>query len=143
MEPLPDLTQLSATEKDVLIGELWARVVALTATVAELQGRLAKNSRISSKPPSSDGLNKPKSQSLRTRGEKSTGRQPGHTGYTHKRVAQPDRLQTHAPASHCDACHRPVGRAAVVETRQVFDLPPLRCEVTEHQVLEAQCRCGK
>jgi transposase len=33
--------------------------------------------------------------------------------------------------------------AVVVETRQVFDLPPLRCAVTEHQVLEAQCTCGK
>ena len=143
MEPLPDLTQLSATEKDALIEALWVRVVALTATVAERQGRLAKNSRNASKPPSSDGLNKPQPQSLRTRGEKSTGGQPGHTGHTLKRVAQPDRLQTHAPASRCDACHRPVGRAAVVETRQVFDLPPLRCEVTEHQVLEAQCLGGK
>jgi transposase len=33
--------------------------------------------------------------------------------------------------------------AVVVETRQVFDLPPLRCEVTEHQVAEARCACGK
>ena len=115
MEPLPDLTQLSATEKDALIEALWVRVVALTATVAELQGRLAKNSRNSSQPPSSDGLNKPKPKSLRTRGEKSTGGQPGHTGQTLKRVAQPDRIETHAPASHCDACHRPVGPAAVVE----------------------------
>jgi transposase len=30
-----------------------------------------------------------------------------------------------------------------VETRQVFDLPPRRCEITEHQVLQAQCTCGK
>jgi uncharacterized small protein (DUF1192 family) len=44
MEPLPDLARLSAAEKDALIGELWARVAALTVTVAELQGRLAKNS---------------------------------------------------------------------------------------------------
>jgi len=142
MEPLPDLTQLSATEKDALIGELWARVVALTATVAELQGRLAKNSRNSSKPPSSDGLNKPKPKSLRTRGEKPTGGQPGHAGYTLKRVASPDRIERHAPASQCDVCHRPLDAAVVVETRQVFDLPPLRGEVTEHQVLEAPCRCG-
>jgi hypothetical protein len=70
MEALPDLERLGAAEKDVLIGELWARVVALTATVAELQGRLAKNSRNSSKPASSDGLNKPKPKLLRTRGEK-------------------------------------------------------------------------
>ena len=142
MEPLPDLTHLSVAEKDALIGALWARVVALAATVAELQGRLAKNSRNSSKPPSSDGLNKPQPKSLRTRGEKPTGGQTGHAGHTLKRVAQPDRLQTHAPASHCDACHRPLGTAAVVETRQVFDLPPLQCEVTEHQVLAAPCLCG-
>jgi len=143
MEPLPDLTQLSATEKDALIGELWACVVALTATVAERHGRLAKNSRNSSKPPSSDGLNKPQPKSLRTCGEKPIGGQRGHTGHTLQRVAQPDRIETHAPASHCDACQRPLDRAVVVETRQVFDLPPLRCEVTEHRVLEAQCSCGK
>jgi transposase len=145
MQTLPDLERLSAAEKDALIGDLWARVVALTAAVAELQGRLAKNSRNSSKPPSSDGLNKPKPKpkSLRVRGEKPTGGQKGHTGHTLKRVARPDRIETHAPASQCDRCDRPVvGPAAVVESRQVFDLPPLRCEVTEHQVLETQCACG-
>jgi transposase len=61
-------------------------------------------------------------------------------------VAQPDLIETHAPVSPCDVCHRPLDEvldaAVVVETRQVFDLPPLRCEVTEHQVLEVQCRCG-
>ncbi len=130
MEPLPDLTPLSATEKDALIGELWACVVALTATVAELQGRLAKNSRNSSKPPSADGLNKPQPKSLRTRGEKPMGGQRGHTGHTLQRVAQPDRIETHDPASECAVGHRPLGPAVVVESRQVFDLPPLQCEVT-------------
>ena len=143
MEPLPDLTRLSAAEKDALIGELWARVAALTAAVAELHGRLAKNSRNSSKPPSSDGLNKPKPKSLRTPGEKPSGGQAGHAGHTLERVTPPDRIETHGPASHCEVCQRPVSGAVVVETRQVFDLPPLRCEVTEHQVLEAQCPCGK
>jgi len=60
METLPDLDGLSVAEKDALIGELWplrAHVAALTAKVAELEGRLAQNSRNSSKPPSSDGLN--------------------------------------------------------------------------------------
>ncbi|MCC7277665.1 MAG: IS66 family transposase [Chromatiaceae bacterium] len=153
MESLPDLNCLSVADKDALIGELWplralvvdlsAQVADLTARVTELQGRLAKNSRNSSKPPSSDGLNKPKPKSLRPVGEKSTGGQAGHAGHTLKRVASPDRIETHAPASHCDVCQRPLSTAVVVETRQVFDLPPLRCEVTEHQVLQTQCTCGK
>jgi transposase len=104
---------LNAAEKDTLIGALWVRVAALTVTVTELQGRLAKNSRNSSKPPSSDGLNKPKPKSLRPVGEKSTGGQQGHAGHTLKRVASPDRIETHAPASHCDVCHRPLSTAVV------------------------------
>jgi transposase len=152
MESLPDLDGLSVADKDALIGELWplralvvdlsAQVADLTAKVAELQRRLATNSRNSSKPPSSDGLNKPKPKSLRTRGEKPPGGQRGHAGHTLKRVAQPDRIETHDPASDCDVCHRPLGTAVVVETRQVFDLPLLQCEVTEHQVREVQCLCG-
>ena len=126
----------------MLVVDLSAQGADLTAKVAELQGRLAKNSRNSSKPPSSDGLNKPQPKSLRTRGEKPTGGQSGHAGHTLKRVAPPDRIEPHDPASACDVCHRPLSAAVVVETRQVFDLPPLQCEVTEHQVRAAPCRCG-
>ena len=143
MPTLPDLDSLSVAEKDALIREWWSAVATLTTQVAALQGRLALNSRNSSKPPSSDGLNKPQPKSLRPVGEKPTGGQKGHAGHTLQRVAPPDRMETHAPASHCDACHRPLDTAVVVESRQVFDLPALRGVVTEHQLLEVQCRCGK
>lgn len=143
MELLPDLDRLSVAEKDDLIRALFAQVAALAAKVSELEGRLAQNSRNSSKPPSSDGLNKPKPKSQRKAGQKPTGGQKGHAGHTLKKVAQPDHIETHFPPSHCDACHRPLPSAVAVETRQVFDIPPLRHEVTEHRVLEACCTCGK
>lgn len=150
MNELPDLSRLSVAEKDELICDLWtlvrnlsAQVTTLQTKVLELEARLAQNSRNSSKPPSSDGLNKPKPKSLRKTGEHPNGGQKGHPGRTLKKVAAPDRTETHLPPSHCDACGDFLSEPTVVETRQVFDLPPLRFEVTEHQVLAAQCACGK
>jgi transposase len=150
MDELPDLDRLSVTAKDELIRALFAQVKALTAQVealttkvAELEGRLAKNSRNSSKPPSSDGLNRPKPKSQRKAGQKPTGGQKGHAGHTLKKVAEIDHIETHAPPERCDACGSPLTDAVVVEARQVFDIPPLSHEVTEHQVLKVVCSCGK
>ena len=154
MDELPDLDRLSVAEKDDLIRELWplralvrdlmAQVTALQAKVVELEARLAQDSRNSSKPPSSDGLSKPKPKSLRQSGGQPTGGQKGHRGHTLQQVAEVDRVVTHAPLARCDGCQALLGELAVAETRQVFDLPPLRFEVAEHQVLAGQCAaCGK
>ena len=150
MDELPNLEKLSVAEKDLLIRELWplrdlvAQVTALQLKVTELEARLSQNSRNSSKPPSSDGYNKPKPKSLRKPGERPTGGQKGHRGYTLKKVSEPDLVVTHAPLSFCDWCHETLGELTVVETRQVVDLPTLRFEVAEHQVLAGQCAaCGK
>ena len=153
MDELPDLEKLSVVEKDQLIRELWplralvrdlaAQVTALQLKVSELEAGLAINSRNSSKPPSSDGLNKPKPKSLRKRGERPTGGQKGHKGHPLEKVAQPDRIVRHAPPAQCDGCHRSLPEAQIAETRQVFDLPALGFEVTEHQALAARCACGK
>jgi transposase len=157
MITLPDLDRLSVAGKDELIRTLFAQVqfltgqvtqlsvqvTSLSAKVVELEGRLALNSRNSSKPPSTDGLNKPKPKSLRQAGQKPTGGQQGHDGHTLKQVAQPNHIETHRPPASCDACHRPLDGGTVVEKRQVFDIPPLRYEVTEHQLMEVHCACGK
>jgi len=50
MEALPDLDRLSVAEKDDLIRAIFAQVETLLSKVAELEGRLAKNSRNSSTP---------------------------------------------------------------------------------------------
>jgi transposase len=153
MPSLPDLTQLSAAQKDELIRMLWplqqqvldltAQVLAMQAQIAQLQGRLNLNSQNSSKPPSSDGLHKPKPKSQRKPGERTSGGQKGHPGRTLSQVAEPDWVLTHAPPEHCDACQRSLGAPEVFESRQVFDLPTLAFEVTEHRVLQAVCTCGK
>ena len=114
---------------------------ALRQKVQELEARLAKDSHNSSKPPSSDGFRKPKS--LRKPGERPRGGQPGHRGSTLRRVAQPDHVVEHPLPATCDACGRALVGAVAGEVRQVFDLPPVRLEVTEHRTLESRCACGK
>lgn len=108
------------------------QITALQQVVSALQARLNLNSSNSSKPPSTDGLMRPKPKSLRKSGGRATGGQEGHPGQTLRQVATPDRVVTHAPPQRCEACQRRLGAPAVVETRQVFELPRLGFEVTEH-----------
>ena len=114
----------------------------LSARVQELEARLSKDSHNSSKPPSSDGLHKPapKPCNLRKKTGKRAGGQPGHQGYTLELVDNPDHTLLHAPAT-CTGCGGSLQDAPVLgqERRQVFELPPLKLEVTEHQALSCVC----
>ena len=72
------------------ISTLEAIISQQAARIAEMEKRLNKNSRNSSKPPSSDGLSKPpRTTSLREKGKHKTGGQPGHKGETLKQVETP------------------------------------------------------
>lgn len=151
MQALPDLSQLSHADKDELIKLLWnqvqqltAQVVAMQGQIVQLQGQLARNSRNSSKPPCSDGLNRsPKPKSLRKAGQRPTGGQKGHPGSTLRQVGEPDEIVRHVPPLQCDRCQCRLSEPTLAEVRQVFELPSLRMQVTEHQVLQAQCSCGQ
>jgi transposase len=149
VQELPDLSQLSHSQKDDLIRLLWSmiqgqakQIAALQLQVAEVQSRLNKNSRNSSKPPSSDGLNKPAPKSLRVAGENTTGGQKGHPGRTLSQVTEPDKVVVHDVPDQCQSCDRKLPFSYVSETRQVFDLPVLQFEVTEHHAMQAICSCG-
>ncbi len=137
-----------------LLGELQARNrlleeqnALLTARVAELERRLGQDSSNSNQPPSSDGPWRAprRTGSLREKGLKKSGGQPGHKGKHLKRSERVDHTLVHRPAV-CSGCQAGLADAAghLVESRQVFDLPePAPLIVTEHQRYRCQCRhCG-
>jgi len=152
MQSLPDLTQLSHAQKDELIRMLWplqqqvadlmAQVVVMQERITQLEGRLAKNSKNSSKPPSSDGLSKPAPKSLRKPGLNPNGGQKGHDGNTLRQSTQVDEIVVHQGATCCRTCQREMVDYEVVETRQVFELPALRIHTIAHQQMRSTCICG-
>jgi transposase len=127
-----------------------AQLDALTATVAQLQARLAaarKDSSTSSKPPSSDIVKPPKPPPPPGQDARTIGGQPGHP--KHQRLAVPPELLT-APAHDylpeiCPDCGlglRPAGDdVRVVQQVEIAEVPIL---IEEHRSHPGWCpRCRK
>ena len=134
----------SYDELTALVASQATLIAALQAEVAELKRQLGQNSQNSSRPPSSDSpFTKPAPKSLRRRSGRKPGGQSGHPGSTLAQVADPDKILRHEPGP-CDGCGGDLSAAAQVgvERRQVFDLPPIRVRVTEHQLITRRCGCG-
>jgi transposase len=126
-----------------LITQQHEQITLLLVRVQELEGRLAKDSHNSSKPPSSDGPAR-RTRSLRKPSGRKAGGQLGHRGETLHLVAVPDAVVEHRPAC-CAQCQAPLDGVPshARERRQVRELPPLRVQVTEHQALHVRCPvCG-
>jgi transposase len=125
---------------------LRAELAKASERIAELEAQAGRNSRNSSRPPSSDGLDKPppKPRSLRKKTGRKPGGQDGHEGRTLRQVAKPDREVRHEPGC-CSACRRSLANRPVsgVERRQQFDIPLPKITVTEHQLVERECACGQ
>jgi transposase len=126
--------------------ELKAALEQLRAEIAELRRQLGLNSQNSSKPPSTDSpFDKPapKPRSLRKKTGRKPGGQPGHTGVTLELVDNPKHKRRYEPSS-CKGCGADLVDAPEVGVvrRQVFDLPPIAIEVTEHQLVSRRCDCG-
>src|SRR3954467_4781222 len=126
------------------IAEQDMRIAEQDARIAELERQLATSSRNSSKPPSSDGLDKPAPKSLRGRSGRKPGGQPGREGRTLRQVAVPDEVVVHEPGA-CRGCggmlvadDPPIG----VIRRQVFDIPTITVRVVEHRLISRRCVCG-
>ena len=115
-----------------LLQNLSAENEGLKTRVQQLENQCAKDSHNSSKPPSSDGLKKKKTTTLRTFSSRSVGGQQGHNGQTLQKVEHPDHQEIHRVDGNC-SCGFSLKNIEPMayETRQVFDIPPIKIEVTE------------
>lgn len=113
----------------------------LQAEVRRLRDSLAQNSRNSSRPPSTDRPEAPKHKSLRKKSGRKTGGQPGHPGRTLQASDTPEHHQIH-PCLECP-CGQDLSEQPAVDyqCRQVFDLPSLKLECTEHRAEIKDCPC--
>jgi transposase len=136
-------------ERDAEIAALRVRVAKaeglaadLREQVAELAARVGQNSKNSGKPPSSDGLAKPAPKSLRKKAGRRPGRPKGQPGVTMALTDRPDHVVRHEPPA-CGKCGTGLkgARQAGMERRQVTEIPPVKAEVTEHQMIERECPC--
>src|SRR3990172_4148908 len=141
---LMHLSKASREELLAIIAQQAQLIIELQARVKSLEAQLAKDSHNSHRPPSTD-YPRHRTKSLRRPSGKKPGGQPGHPGQTLRLADQPDQVVEHRP-SQCDSCGTSLTAVASseIERRQVIDLPPLRLEVTEHQVHHVSCpECGQ
>lgn len=123
--------------------QITTQIKELQTQVADLQARLGINSQNSSKPPSSDGYNKPDPKSQRQLSGKKRGGQPGHQGETLCQVENPDEVIVYSPEC-CADCGADLSATPIQKTekRQEFDIPPTpKFIVTEHQSVTKICPC--
>jgi transposase len=125
--------------------ELSAEVGRLSARVEALERQAGRDSSTSSRPPSSDSPYKKKSRdrSLRERGKRRPGKQPGDPGATMRLVDDPDEKFWFPPAV-CGGCGACLAGAAVLAQRrhQVTDIEPAPPpKVTEYVAQAKECPC--
>lgn len=116
---------------------------ALKAKNAKLERRLAKSSKNSSKPPSTDSPQARSKRKKRRKSPRSQGAQPGHPPHERSRLT-PDETIHILPSkcAHCD--HDLSGKDASPRTHKFVDIPPITPHVIGYILHDLDCsQCGK
>ncbi len=118
----------------------------LKEKIKELEYSKNLNSSNSSKPPSSDGLKKPKrTTSLRKKSNLKSGGQVGHKGHTLSQIENPDEI-INIEIEECPNCKTNLKNieAHSSSKRQEFDIDPSHLKVTEYRSHTKKCpKCKK
>jgi transposase len=118
-------------------------ILELNQTIKDLKESMNKNSRNSSKPPSSDGLRKPpRNKSLRTSSGKPKGGQPDHPGKSlNIDTSKVDSYVNHvAPGcEHCPHKAECMARAAITDRHYVLDIAFKKTLVCHQTVRMTSC----
>ena len=146
--------QKKLAEDETRFSEQQERISEQQEQIADLERQLAqsrKNSRNSSKPPSSDGLageqrERGRQQTRKRKSKRKPGGQPGHPGKHRKLVDtdQVNRVVTVLPpqCKHCgEVLSGQEERVGDPQRVQVWELPPIQADITEYQCLKLQCSC--
>lgn len=122
-----------------IITEQHETIQRLENRISELEEQLHKDSHNSSKPPSSDGYEKPSPKSQRKKSGKKAGGQTGHKGY-HMALEHPDRIEKVYPA-HCKHCpHREnCTHLRINHTCCAVDVI-VKKETVKYQMMECSCK---
>ena len=136
-----ELLVIAKNNPEVLVDtilSLQEQVEMLTKRISKLEQQISKNSRNSSKPPSTDGPNKPKgkkkTKSLRKKTGKKQGGQQGHKGHHLEKAEKPDHIIPLTPTScPCGFDHLADVPVSGYDSRQVFELPEPKLEVFEYK----------
>jgi transposase len=118
-----------------IIEQQAVQIAQLEERVKHLEEMLDKNSRNSSKPPSTDSYarKKPNARSQRKKSNKSVGGQNGHSGTTLTFNDNPDEVIFHH-VNKCANCGKSLTSIPFgYERRQVFDIPPITIKCIEHR----------
>ena len=140
-----DLATSQQLNRDLLtlVVALQARVKQLESELVAIKERLNDSSVNSSSPPSRDT---PEQRAQRERKPKSglkRGGQPGHPKHERALVDESrlDGIQHYYPNNRCSCGGSLLMHATPHRRHQVFDLPEVRYQVTEHRLYAGVCIC--
>ena len=146
---LPSAEELAALPHGVLaerLAEAYRLIAELTVRVERLEREVRKDSSTSSRPPSSDSpfrKKEPRDRSLREKGKRSPGKQPGEPGTTMRLVDDPDE-RFECPPAQCRGCGAGLAGEEVTAQRrhQVTGIAPAPApKVTEYVAQAKECPC--